>query len=40
MFSNFCDAYAKRFNVNVAEAYLEHVGGVEYVEKADRACDL
>jgi uncharacterized protein len=40
MFTNFCDAFGKRFNAMVAEAYLEHISGAEYEEKADRACDL
>lgn len=40
MFTNFCDAFGKRFNSIVAEAYTEHAAGVEFVEKLDRACDL
>lgn len=40
MFTNFCDAFGKRFNTTAAEAYLEHVGGAQFVDKADRACDL
>ncbi len=38
--ANFCDGFANRFRANVAEAYLEHIGGVELAVKKDRVCDM
>lgn len=37
--SNFCDGYASRFRANVAEAYREHVSGVEFHGGGVRVCD-
>lgn len=39
-FTNYCDGYAARFRSSVAEAYQQHVIGLEPVVKADRPCDL
>lgn len=39
-FTNFCDGFSKRFRASVAEAYVDHVAGVEMTARLDRACDL
>jgi uncharacterized protein len=38
-FGNFCDDFGKRFRANVAEAFLEHVSGVDAEEFAESVCD-
>jgi uncharacterized protein len=40
IFTNFCDAYGKRFNAMVGEAYIEHANGMVFEEKLNRVCDL
>ena len=39
-FTNFCDGFATRFRAAVAEAYMDHVAGVEHIVRIDRGCDL
>jgi uncharacterized protein len=36
---NFCDGFANRFRSAVAEAYVDHVGGVEMQKVAELVCD-
>lgn len=36
---NFCDGFASRFRSSVAEAYLDHVQGVEMEAVEQRVCD-
>lgn len=36
---NFCDGFASRFRSNVAEAYFDHVNGVELQVKGGKVCD-
>lgn len=40
MMTNYCDGFAARFRSMVAEAYLDHTGGVAAAVKDDRVCDL
>lgn len=40
VFSNYCDAFGKRFNSIVAEAFVEYTSGMEYVDAGGRVCDL
>lgn len=40
MFSNFCDAFGKRFNSTVADTYQKFANGAEFVEQQERICDL
>lgn len=37
--SNFCDGFASRFRSNVAEAYVDHVNGIELNSEGGRVCD-
>jgi len=36
---NFCDGFAARFRSNVAEAYLDHVQGVDSQVRGEKVCD-
>lgn len=38
-FTNYCDGFAERFRHSVAQAYVDHVNGVEVVQQS-RVCDL
>ena len=38
--SNYCDGFGKRFRASVAQAYLDHVAGVQREVSAERVCDL
>ena len=40
IFTNHCDGYAARFRASVAEAYLEHVAGVQAPQHVESVCDL
>ena len=40
MYANYCDGFAKRFRASVAQAYLDHVAGVQREASAERVCDL
>ena len=37
--ANFCDGYASRFRAGVAEAYMDHILGVDVNKKSGRVCD-
>lgn len=37
--ANFCDGYGIRFRESVANAYLEHTSGVDYIERGSKVCD-
>ncbi|QBD77702.1 SPASM domain-containing protein [Ktedonosporobacter rubrisoli] len=39
IFTNHCDGYAARFRASVAEAYLNHLAGVEASPVVETACD-
>jgi len=36
---NFCDGFASRFRASIAEAYMDHVKGVDLAERGGRLCD-
>lgn len=40
MFTNHCDGYAARFRASVAEAYLDHVAGIQPAQLVESVCDL
>lgn len=40
MFTNHCDGYAARFRASVAEAYLDHVAGIQQAKLVESICDL
>jgi uncharacterized protein len=39
-FTNFCDGFAARFRATVAEAYQDHIIGLEPVKNREAVCDL
>jgi uncharacterized protein len=40
MHANHCDGFSKRFRSSVADAYIDHLAGVEREVNSDRICDM